>query len=73
MLAPTVEALQQEHPGVTFYKFDVSDPALEGLAADLDVTALPHFKFFKGGREVEGQVVGYKKKPLQDAVAALAK
>lgn len=29
-------------------------------------------RFFKGGKEVAGQVLGYKKKPLEEAVAKLA-
>jgi thioredoxin 1 len=73
MISPTVEALQKEYPGVRFYKFDTSDPALESLAADLGVAALPAFKFYSQGKEVQTEVVGYKKRPLQDAVAALAK
>jgi thioredoxin 1 len=73
MMAPAVEALQREHPSVHFYKFDTSDPALDTLASELGVTALPVFKFYKGGKEVAGEVVGYKKKPLQEAVVELSK
>eukprot|EP00892_Ulva_mutabilis_P001838 jgi/Ulvmu1/11655/UM008_0059.1 len=72
MIAPHIEALQAAHPGVTFYKFDTSKEELEGLARDLDVTALPAFKFFKAGEPVLPDVTGYKKKPLEEAVSKLA-
>ena len=72
MIAPTVEELQKKHTGLQFYKFDTSDPALENLSSDLGVAALPVFKFYKGGKEVHDEVVGYKKKPLQEAVAQVA-
>ena len=72
MLAPQVEALQAAHPGVTFYKFDTSKDGLDSLARDIGVSALPVFKFFKDGKEAVPDVVGYKKKPLQDAVEKVA-
>jgi thiol-disulfide isomerase/thioredoxin len=72
MISPAVEALQREYPNVTFYKFDISNPALDSLASELGVTALPVFKFYRAGKEVVEQVVGYKKKPLQNAVKALS-
>ena len=73
MLSPTVEQLQKDYPGVKFYKFDTSEPALEGLSTDLGIASLPVFKFYKNGKEVRQEIVGYKKKPLQDAVAEVAK
>ena len=72
MLAPQVEALQAAHPGITFYKFDTSKDGLDSLARDIGVSALPVFKFFKNGKEAVPDVVGYKKKPLQDAVEKVA-
>lgn len=73
MLAPYVDELQAAHPGITFAKFDTTHEALEGFAGELGVKALPAFRFFKGGKEVVPQVAGYKKKPLGEAVEALAK
>lgn len=72
MLAPHVEALQTEHPGVTFFKFDTSKDGLDSLARDIGVSALPVFRFYKDGKEAVSDVIGYKKKPLQDAVEKLA-
>lgn len=40
--------------------------------AQLDVKALPAFKFFKDGKPAAADVTGYKKKLLDDAVASLA-
>lgn len=65
--------LQEKNPDVTFAKFDTSEDALEKLSEDLKIQTLPSFKFFKGGKEVVEQVVGYKKKPIADAVEKLLK
>jgi thiol-disulfide isomerase/thioredoxin len=73
MLAPYVDELLEAHRDITFAKFDTTHEALEALSGELGVKALPAFKFFRGGKEAVPQVVGYKKKPLGEAVAALAK
>lgn len=72
MIAPFVDELAVKHPGLVFAKFDTSEEKLEPLSAELQVKALPVFKFYKDGREVVQQVVGYKKKPLEAAVEQLA-
>eukprot|EP00877_Chromochloris_zofingiensis_P013911 jgi/Chrzof1/8774/Cz03g24030.t1 len=72
MIAPFVEELSEKHPNITFAKFDTTKEQLEGLASELGVQALPVFKFYQGGKEVADQVVGYKKKPLEDAVNKLS-
>lgn len=71
-IAPHVDNLIDEYPGITFAKVDTEKAGLKELTAELGVTALPHFKLIKGGMEVVPPVVGYKKKPLTDAVAALS-
>jgi len=73
MIAPTVEKLQQQHPGITFAKLDTSEEAggLDKLAASLSVQSLPAFHFYLHGEEVVPQVLGYKKRPLEEAVAKL--
>jgi len=63
--------LQEKNPDVIFAKFDTSEDALEKVAEELEIQTLPSFKFFKGGKEVVDQVVGYKKKPIADAVEQL--
>lgn len=72
MIAPHVEALQKSHPNIKFYKFDTASEELAPLARELGVSALPAFRFFKGGEQVVTEVVGYKKKPLEEAVGKLA-
>ena len=37
----------------------------------MKITTLPTFKFYKNGKEVIDQVIGYKKKPIADAVEKL--
>ncbi|DBB06871.1 hypothetical protein WJX82_004297 [Trebouxia sp. C0006] len=71
MIAPYIEELQEKNPDVIFAKFDTSEDALEKVAEELKIQTLPSFKFFKGGKEVVDQVVGYKKKPIADAVEQL--
>ena len=63
--------LQEKNPDVAFAKFDTSEDALERVAEDMKITTLPTFKFFKNGKEVIDQVIGYKKKPIADAVEKL--
>lgn len=72
MLAPHVEALQAANPGIKFFKYDTSKDGLDSLAQEIGVSALPVFRFYKDGKEVVDSVVGYKKKPVQDAVEKLA-
>lgn len=72
MIAPLVSQLAAKHPELTFVKVDTTHEGLQGLSDEAGVKALPAFKFFKGGQEVVEQVVGYKKKPLEEAVAKLA-
>jgi alkyl hydroperoxide reductase subunit AhpC len=68
-IAPFVDSLIDAHPEVTFAKLDTTE--LEALSKELGVEGLPAFKFFKGGKEVVSEVIGYKKKPLEDAVKKL--
>lgn len=72
-IAPFVEELQEKHPDIKFAKLDTADEKLEGLSADLAIKVLPTFKFYQDGKETGKQVVGYKKKPLAEAVGRLAK
>uniref|UniRef100_A0A7S0QX20 thioredoxin-dependent peroxiredoxin n=1 Tax=Pyramimonas obovata TaxID=1411642 RepID=A0A7S0QX20_9CHLO len=71
-IAPFVDTLIDQHPDVTFAKFDTTVEGMDVASAELGVKALPVFKFFKGGKEVVPEVVGYKKKPLEEAVKSLA-
>lgn len=72
MIAPLVDSLVDQYPDVTFAKFDTTVEGMDILSAELGVKALPVFKFFKGGKEVVPEVIGYKKKPLEQAVSHLA-
>lgn len=68
---PKHVVLQEKNPDITFAMFDTSEDALEKLAEELKIQTLPSFKFFKSGKEVVDQVIGYNKKPIADAVAQL--
>jgi peroxiredoxin (alkyl hydroperoxide reductase subunit C) len=71
-IAPQVDKLIDEYPGVVFAKFDTALADLAPLSKELGIEAMPTFKFFKNGREVD-EVIGYKPKLLRDAVDAFAK
>lgn len=73
MIAPLVSELAAKHPDLAFVKVDTTLEPLAGLAEEVGVKALPAFKFFRGGKEVVDQVVGYKRKPLEVAVEKLAR
>lgn len=63
--------MQEDAKGVSFVSFDTSAEMLEELGASLGVKALPHFRFYKDGKEVLDQISGYKKMPLKNAVNEL--
>ncbi|CAM9152219.1 unnamed protein product [Choristocarpus tenellus] len=71
-MMPYVNELSEEYPGVKFAKFDTTEEGLSELSAELGIEALPAFRFFKGGKEVQDPVLGYKKKMLKEAVKALS-
>ena len=55
-------------------RFGTDEEKLEGLAADLGIKTLPAFRFYKDGRDAGiSEIVGYKKKPLTDAVEKFIK
>ncbi|KAF6258246.1 thioredoxin-like protein [Scenedesmus sp. NREL 46B-D3] len=45
--APFVDELAEKHPNMVFAKFDTSMEQLEPLSAELNVKALPVFRFYK--------------------------
>ena len=58
----------------TVCRFGTDEEKLEGLAADLGIKTLPAFRFYKDGKNAGiKEIVGYKKKPLTDAVEEFAK
>lgn len=70
-IAPFMDTLVDKYPGISFYKVDTTEGAMESLSSELGVGALPSFKFFKGGKEVTPTVTGYKKKVVEEAVQKL--
>jgi thiol-disulfide isomerase/thioredoxin len=73
-IMPFVNELSETHAGeVTFVKVDTTEDSLAEAVAEHGVSVLPAFHFFKDGKVFGTPVVGYKKTPLKDAVAALAK
>lgn len=58
----------------TVCRFGTDEEKLEGLAADLGIKTLPAFRFYKDGKDAGiKEIVGYKKKPLTDAVEEFVK
>ncbi|KAL4434271.1 hypothetical protein ABPG75_000712 [Micractinium tetrahymenae] len=71
MIAPKVEDLQSQYPGITVASFDTTAAELETLTADLGVKALPQFRFYQGGKEVGNKIMGYKLQALAEAFKSL--
>lgn len=66
-----IPTIPQHTPAQAFYKLDTTCEPVESVVAELGVKALPAFRFFKNGKEVEAPVTGYKKRVLRDAVAKI--
>ncbi|OGM49446.1 thioredoxin [Aspergillus bombycis] len=49
-VAPAIEKFSNENEGVEFYKVDVEE--LNSVAANLGISAMPTFVFFKDGKQV---------------------
>jgi hypothetical protein len=52
---------------------DTTEDALADIVSENQVSVLPAFHFLKNGKPFAKEVIGYKKTPLKEAVAALAK
>ena len=52
---------------------DTTEDALADVVSENGVSVLPAFHFLKNGKPFAKEVIGYKKTPLKEAVAALAK
>ena len=70
-IAPEVDKLIDQFPDLVFAKFDTAHADLAPLSKELGIEAMPTFKFYKKGREVD-EVIGYKPKLLREAVTAFA-
>lgn len=62
MIAPFFEELSLTHDNVLFLKVDVD--AVEEVASDCSITAMPTFQVWKGTEKVE-ELVGASKERLQ--------
>ena len=64
-IAPTIDSLADEYPAVDFLKIDVDDYA--DAAADDEISAMPTFKLYKGGKVLQ-TIVGADAATLENAV-----
>ena len=70
MIAPKFEAMAAEFTDVVFKKVDV-DVNFEA-AQEAGIQAMPTFKFYKGGKEIEGSnVMGASEAKLREGITAL--
>ena len=60
-----------QYPNVVFAKFDTALADLAPFSKEMGIEAMPTFKFYKEGREVN-EVIGYKPKLLRTAVEEFA-
>ena len=70
-IAPEVDKLIDQYPNVVFAKFDTALADLAPFSKEMGIEAMPTFKFYKQGREVN-EVIGYKPKLLRTAVEEFA-
>ena len=69
MIAPKFEAMAAENTDVVFRKIDVDENKEAAEAAG--ITAMPTFKFYKGGAELTGATItGANEEKIKQAVAA---
>lgn len=70
MIAPYLDQLATQYAGkVSFYKIDVDEQPF--LSQSQGIRAMPTFKFFKDGANVE-TVVGADLQKIMDTLASLA-
>jgi len=73
MISPLLEELAAKHPDIVFAKLDTTAEPVEAIAAELGVKALPAFHFYGGdGSVARPPVMGYKRRPLEEAVESMA-
>jgi peroxiredoxin (alkyl hydroperoxide reductase subunit C) len=72
-LSPYIVELAEKHPGLTFVKMDSTAEPVEQIAQELGVKALPATHFYgSDGKPALPPITGYKRRPLEEAVAKLA-
>ncbi|ELR13496.1 thioredoxin-1, putative [Acanthamoeba castellanii str. Neff] len=64
-IAPAIEKMSQENTNVVFLKVDVDE--VGDLAAELSVSAMPTFLFFKNGSKVH-EVVGASEAKIAEGI-----
>ena len=71
-ISPFAEELTEKYGnGMKFVSVNTTEEQMETFVSELGVKALPVFKFYKGGKEVVKEVIGYKKQPLENAFKEL--
>lgn len=65
MIAPKIVEFSKQYPTARFYKIDVDE--LPDVAQELGIRAMPTFKFFKDGEEVES-VMGANALAIEAAI-----
>lgn len=65
VIAPKIIEMSGTYPNADFYKIDVDE--LQETAAEQGITAMPTFKLYKGGEEVE-TVIGANPQGLKIAI-----
>lgn len=71
LIAPIYEKLALDYPDIAFYKIDIDGENVRQTVADNDVSAVPTFVSFRGGKPV-GQFSGADRTALQLMVDALS-
>lgn len=67
MIAPVYKQMAAKYPSVTFLKVDIDNQDLLATVTDHNISGVPTFMFYKGGRRIEG-FSGARPDMLEDLV-----
>lgn len=72
MISPVVDELSMKYDKATFLKVDIDQDELQGITSDANITSVPTFKFYRGGKSI-AEVVGANATELKNKIGALCK
>jgi len=67
MIHPRYEAFSNLYTNVSFYRVNVDE--VEDVSAEVGITGMPTFKFYKNGSEIH-EIIGANVKALEDTLKA---
>ncbi|XP_076909569.1 thioredoxin O2, mitochondrial-like [Bidens hawaiensis] len=72
LLAPHIVELSEKYTNVTTYKIDIDQEGLRGALEKLEISSVPTFHFFAGGKKVS-EMIGADIQQLKNTMESLYK